>query len=61
MKINRLILTGLIVLLTSVPVSAATVNWNISGSGLWSESTYWSSGTVPDSEDDVFINNYSRR
>jgi sulfatase modifying factor 1 len=57
MKINRLILTGLIVLLTSVPVSAATVNWNISGSGLWSESTYWSSGTVPDSEDDVFINN----
>jgi hypothetical protein len=46
-----------IVLLASVPVSAATVNWNISGDGLWSESAKLSPVKVPDPGDDVFINN----
>jgi hypothetical protein len=57
MKINRLILTLIIILLTSAQASAATVNWNISGTGLWSESAKWSPVKVPVAGDDVFINN----
>ena len=57
MKINRLIITGLIILLTSAQAGAATVSWDNVGNGLWSISGNWSPVTVPDSEDDVFINN----
>jgi hypothetical protein len=56
MKINRLILTLLIILLTSVPVSAATVAWDNIGTGLWSTSTNWSLDIVPGLADDVTIN-----
>jgi hypothetical protein len=56
MKINRLILTGLIILSTSTPLSAATVSWNNLGSGLWSESAKWSPVIVPATIDDVVIN-----
>jgi sulfatase modifying factor 1 len=55
--IQSLILILLIILSTSAQASAATVSWDNVGGGLWSESAKWSPARVPDSGDDVFINN----
>jgi hypothetical protein len=57
MKIQNLMLIMFFLLLTSAQAGAETVNWNISGSGLWSESAKWSPVKLPNSRDDVFINN----
>jgi formylglycine-generating enzyme required for sulfatase activity len=58
MKIQRLILIMFLLLLTGAQAGAATaVSWANAGSGLWSESAKWSPVQVPDSGDDVLINN----
>lgn len=56
MRNQSLILIFFIILLTSSQAGAGTVNWNISGDGLWSTSENWSPLIVPVPGDDVVIN-----
>jgi hypothetical protein len=58
MNMRKLMLIIFIILLTGAQAGAATVvSWANAGSGLWSESAKWSPVQVPDSGDDVLINN----
>jgi hypothetical protein len=55
MGLKRLISIFFIIVLTSSSVSAATVAWDLSGSGSWTTAANWNSDQVPGRGDDVVI------
>jgi hypothetical protein len=56
MGIRRIILILFIIFFTGSSVSAATVAWDSSGSGLWTAAANWNTDKVPGRGDDVVIN-----
>ncbi len=57
--LNRLVLSCIGLLAFSASTQAESIIWTNTASGLWTNSSNWSSGTVPGTLDDVFITNGS--
>ena len=49
------LLCGMALAICPDPVAAATVSWNVDGSGFWDVAGNWSTGSVPQAGDDVVI------